>query len=189
RASARASATPAPSADAPRAPRAPGRGRNTSRTDPLTRSALELHDVVALDLADALVGAEERVPRHVGAVAARRRMSPQALGERADVVRSRAAADAEVTDAEPIGLAPEVEDLPAGAQEGVEPDRKGALIPAAGIGERHEGRLPGCRAIGHRQPRHVTLHGGADLLEHRQHRRGSAVAVEPNHVRPGILET
>src|SRR5438876_9406513 len=114
---------------------------------PLTRSALELTDVVALDLADALVGAEERMPRHVDAVAARRRMSPQALGERADVVRSRAAADAEVTDTEPMGLAPEVEDLPAGAQEGVEPDRKGALIPAAGIGERHEGRLPGCRAI------------------------------------------
>src|SRR5260370_158034 len=52
----------------------------------------------------ALVGAKESVLRHVGRVAACRRRAAERLGDGADVVRHRAATDAEIAGTERIGL-------------------------------------------------------------------------------------
>src|SRR5260370_27289137 len=94
--------------------------------------------VVGLHLADLLVGAEEGVPRHVHGVAACRWLAAETLGERADVVRARAAAHTEVADTERERLAPEVGDLLPRAGEGIEPHGKGARVAEARVGERHE---------------------------------------------------
>src|SRR5579864_2423354 len=95
---------------------------------------LELGSVLGLDLLDPLVGAEPGMPRHVDGVAARRRMPAERLGERADVVRTGAAAHPEVADPGRVGLAAEVGDLGARTHERVESDREGARIAAARIG-------------------------------------------------------
>ncbi len=134
------------------------------------------------------VAAEERVPRHVHRVAARRRLAPQALRQRADMMGTCPAAHAQVMDAERVRLAAKIEDLLARAHERIEPHREGARPVAARIGERHERGLSRRRAVGDRQRRHVTFHRRADLAHHRHDRRRSAVAVQPHDVRAGLLE-
>ena len=66
---------------------------------------LQLSRVGLVVLTQLRVGAQERVTAHVGAVAAGGRLASERLGEAADVVRPGAAADAEVVDAELVGLA------------------------------------------------------------------------------------
>src|SRR5262252_5518449 len=114
--------------------------RRSARPEYLTRGS-GLVAIVRLDLADHLVGAEEGVLGHVLAVAARRWMAAETLGERADVMRARAAAHPEIADAGVERLASEIEDLRACRQEGIEPVGKRHPVPTARVPERHEGRL------------------------------------------------
>ena len=90
----------------------------------------------------ARVGAEVGVLGHVGRVAARGRPPAHRLGHRADVVRRRAAAQADVLHAERERVAREVRDVVAGRGERVERGRERA--PAS---ERLEGRLGLVRAV------------------------------------------
>src|SRR5437879_2821296 len=56
------------------------------------------------------------------------------------------------------------------------------------LGQRLEGRLGFCRAIGHRQRRDVNLDGVADFLDVRHHRRDTADAVEANDIGAELLD-
>src|SRR5262249_19103516 len=87
---------------------------------------LQLVGVILLDLLDAAVAAEERVLRHVRRVLARRWTLAHRFGERADVVRSGAAADTEVANVERERLLAELGDLVSVAGEWIERDREGA---------------------------------------------------------------
>src|SRR5215831_18950683 len=120
--------------------------------------------IVRLDLADHLVGAEERVPGHVLAVAARRRMASETFSERADVMGTCATADTEVADVGRERFASEIEELRARRHERVEPVGEGHAVAAAGIGERHERGLSRSGAVRYRESCDVTLYGCPNLL-------------------------
>ena len=66
--------------------------------------------------------AEERVLRHVGRILARRRPLADRFGKRADVMRARAAAHAEIPDVEFGRLPSELGDLEPVARERIERD-------------------------------------------------------------------
>src|SRR5207245_359118 len=102
-------------------------------------SRLELLGVLLILGPEARIGAEEGMLRHVRAVAARGRAASDRLGERADVVRARAAADAEVANAELVGLPAELGDLVAVARERVEGGRERLAVEAA-LAQRLEAR-------------------------------------------------
>src|SRR5215208_979330 len=82
----------------------PGLDRGFAPPARVVRTALprpsELAGVRLVDALERGIGAEERVPAHVGAVAARRRLPAERLGDAADVMRRGAAADAEVRHAQ-----------------------------------------------------------------------------------------
>src|SRR6185312_7805237 len=96
----------------------PARRRSPSPLPPQTLG------VVKVLPAQPLGAAEDVVLRHIGRVAARRRLTPQRLGKGADMVRPGAAADAEIVDAERVGRLAELGDLEAVAGKGVERDRE-----------------------------------------------------------------
>src|SRR5690349_19447667 len=81
--------------------------------------ALQLVRVILLHFLDPLVRAKKSVLRHVGRILARRRPFADGLGERADVMRPRAAAHTQVADVELRGLTAELGDLEPVAREGV----------------------------------------------------------------------
>src|SRR5689334_10553985 len=138
--------------------------------------------IVRLNLTDHLVRAEEGVPRHVLAVAARRWLASETFGERADVVGTCAAADTEVADAGGEGLAAEIEDFRARRHERIETIGKGHAVAAAGIGERHERGLSLGGAVRHRQSRYVALHRGPDLLQQRHHGARAAMTIQTDYI-------
>src|SRR6266545_6997864 len=111
---------------------------------------LQLVGVALLDLFDSLVRAEERVLRHVGRIPARRRMLADRFGERSNVMRASAAADAEIPDAHRERLAAEFRDLEPVAGERIERDRERTRafgkMPMR-IAQRLERRLVVARAV------------------------------------------
>ena len=92
----------------------------------------------------------------------------QRFGQCADMVRTRPAADTQVAHSHGIGGLAELVDFPTCAYKRIQPDRKGARIAAARIGQRHERRLRGRGAIGHRQRGHMALDCRADRLDRGQ---------------------
>src|SRR5215469_7935169 len=138
--------------------------RSSARPEYLTPGS-GLVAIVRLDLADHLVGAEEGVVGHVLAVAARRWMATETLGERADVMGTCTTAHTEIADAVRERLASKVEDLRARRHEGIQPVGECHPVPAAGIPECHEGGLRGSRAVRYREPRDVAFDRGTDLLQ------------------------
>ena len=149
----------------------------------LSRPAAPRHS--ACYAPSAAVAPEKVVFRHVGRVAARRRIAAESLRQRADVMGSRAAANAEIAHAERIGFRGELRDLVAVADEGIErgrerPRLRGSRASAgrSGIGRSARRR----RAVGHGKRRHMASDRGAHFLEQRQHGPRAADAVEADHV-------
>src|SRR5215469_5245183 len=135
--------------------------------------------------------AEDVMLRHVRRVTARRRLAAERLGQRPDMVRAGAAADAEIVDAMLIGRLAELGDLEPVAGEGIERHRKGVVVGNAvtmPVVQRLEGRLLRRRAIGHGQRRDMALHRVADALQERQHGARPAAAIEADDVGAAILE-
>ena len=118
---------------------------------------------------------------------------PDRLGDFADVHRGRAAAHADVVDAQVEGLLGERTDLVAVRLQGIESGGERASVRGghlgAGVGEVEERRLGLRGAVGDRQGADVTGHGRADLLQPRQHRRRSAEAVEADDIDAELFET
>src|SRR5580692_10036724 len=112
----------------------PGRGTGW-RCDALR---LQSAPIVRLYFADFLIGTEERVLGHIGAVPARFWMPAQRLGQGANVMWAGPATHPQVIDAHRIGFPPEVGNFRTRAYEGIEPGGKGPRVAAAGIGKRHE---------------------------------------------------
>src|SRR5437588_11015030 len=138
--------------------------------------------------AQARVGAEKGVLRHVGRVPARRRCAADGLREAADVVRAGAAADAEIADAELERGRAELGQLVAVAREGVE-SRRERLTVELGVTQRLEGRLFLVRAIRDGEAGDVAAHRRADGLQMREHRARATDAVEADDVGAGGLES
>jgi hypothetical protein len=116
---------------------------------------------------------------------------PTCLGEGADVMRTGAAAHAEVADVQREGLAPELRDLEAVARERIERDGKrlaAVIVVVVLVAQRLERRLVGRRAVRHRQRGHRRLDGLPDLAQQRHHRGGAADAVEAHDVRARVGE-
>src|SRR5262249_29155804 len=127
-------------------------------------------------LAQPFGAAEDVVPRHVGGIAAGGWMPAERLSERADVMRTGAAAHTERAHIERMGGLGEIRDLEAVAGERVKRNRKRMIARNAGaarIVERLKGRLARRRAVRHRKRRNMALQGFADALEQRQHRTRS----------------
>src|SRR6202158_4123016 len=86
---------------------------------------LKLSSVILLDLLDALVGAKERMFRHVRGILARRGMLAHGLRERADVMWAGAAAHAEIANPHVERLLSELRDLKTITGERIECHREG----------------------------------------------------------------
>ena len=113
------------------------------------------------------------------------------FGQRANVMRTGAAAYAQVADAHRQRVATEVGEFEPVAGERIERDRKRLVAPIAmpvTVAQRLERRLLVVRPERDRQRRHRHRHHRADLLEQRHHRFGTANAVEPDHVGTGVLQ-
>jgi hypothetical protein len=139
-------------------------------------------------LPQALVAAEEDVLGHVRREAARRRPAAQRLGEAPDVMRSRAAADAEIADVEGESFLPELGDLVAVAEERIQRGGEGAVAGQGRVRQALKDRLGRRGPVGNRQGGHVALDGGANLPEQRHRRGGSPGAVEADHGRTARFE-
>src|SRR4051794_18967460 len=145
-------------------------------------SVLPVHEPLRL-LPDVLP--EDRMLRHVRGVAARRNGPAQALGHRADIMGSAAAADADVPDAQVARRGGEVGHLEAVAEERFEREREHAR--PLDVLQRLKVRLLRRRPVGNRLGGDVAIDRGPDPLQYRQHRPRTARAVEPDDVRaPGL---
>src|SRR5690349_17472836 len=145
-------------------------------------SAAQLLRELPIALTQPLGRAEDIVLRHVRRVFARGRMTAQCLRERADVMRPRAAAHAEILDAQRVSRLAELPDLVPIAREGIERHRERTILGYAVallVVQRLEGRLLRRGPVGHRQRRHMTADRAPNSLEERQHGAGTARAIEP----------
>src|SRR2546421_1864821 len=123
------------------------------------RSAAQLLRELRVASPQPLGGAEDVVLRHVRRVFARGRMTAQRLREPADVMRSRAAAHAEILDTHRVSRLAEFRDLVAIAGKWIERHRERTILGntvALLVAQRLEGRLLGRGPIGHGERRHVT---------------------------------
>src|SRR6202521_3349911 len=87
----------------------------------------------ALHPLDALVGAEVGVLGHIRGILARLRVAAKTFRQRADMVRTGAAADTQVTHAHRIGSLAEFVYFCACADKRIQPNGEGSRIAAAGI--------------------------------------------------------
>src|SRR5215468_4853624 len=98
--------------------------RRSAPAAPPSRWASDPFGVIGVLLPEALVRAENVVLRHVGRIAAGRRLAAKRLGHGADVMRPGTAADAEIADVERQRRLGELGDLEAVAGERIERDRE-----------------------------------------------------------------
>src|ERR1700733_5235584 len=100
-------------------------------------------------------------------------------------MRSAAAADTDVVDAQVAGRLGEVGHLEAVAQERFKRERKPAV--SVSVLQRLEVRLRGGRPLWDRLGGDMTADRRPNPLQNRQHRPGTTRAIEPHYVRaPGL---
>src|SRR5580698_4556233 len=97
------------------------------------RQPLQLRAILRLHRLDLLVGAEERVLRHVRRILARLRMTPQPFGQSANVMRPRPTTHPEILDPHLVRRATKFTNLRPSTHERIEPDWKRARVTAARI--------------------------------------------------------
>ena len=82
-------------------------------------------------------------------------------------MRARAAAHAEIVHVERLRFSSELGDLVATEEKRIEGGGERAIVRTGLVTEALENRLGLARPVRHRQGRHVTGHGGANLAEER----------------------